>query len=120
MKNHLLAISRRSIPYLPDLRSAAGSVTASILMQQLDYWFSQKPDGFYKFLSPCAHAQYQQGDSWEEELRFSADEFRAAFDRIGVRHISKTAYKKAVEQGIQFSCSDDQRLDLLLQKSPIG
>ena len=75
MKNHLLAITRRSIPYHPDLRTVAGSVTATILMQQLDYWFSQKPDGFYKFLSPCNNQQYKPGDSWEEELSLSKDEF---------------------------------------------
>lgn len=95
MRNHLLALTRRTIPYSPELRSIAGSVTASILMQQLDYWFSKMPDGFYKFLSPCNNEAYKPGDSWEEELAFSADEFRTAFDRIGVRHISKKAYKAA-------------------------
>ena len=102
MRNHLLSITRRTIPYLPDLRPIAGSVTASILMQQLDYWFSQKPDGFYKFLSPCGHEAYREGDSWEEELAFSVDEFRTAFDRIGVRHGSKKAYKAAVASGSEF------------------
>jgi len=106
MKNHLLAISRRSIPYLPDLRPITGSVTATILMQQLDYWFSQKPEGFYKFLSPCNHEQYKQGDSWEEEIGFSTDEFRTAFDRIGVRHTSKTSYKIAAESGKEFISGD--------------
>lgn len=95
MRNHLLALTRRTIPYSPELRSITGSVTASILMQQLDYWFSKMPDGFYKFLSPCNNEAYKPGDSWEEELAFSADEFRTAFDRIGVRHISKKAYKAA-------------------------
>ena len=102
MRNHLLSITRRTIPYLPDLRPIAGSVTASILMQQLDYWFSQKPDGFYKFLSPFGHEAYREGDSWEEELAFSVDEFRTAFDRIGVRHGSKKAYKAAVASGSEF------------------
>lgn len=95
MKNHLLALTRRTIPYSPELRPIAGSVTATILMQQLDYWFSKMPDGFYKFLSPCNNEAYKPGDSWEEELAFSSDEFRTAFDRIGVRHMSKKAYKAA-------------------------
>lgn len=102
MRNHLLALTRRTIPYSPDLRPVARSVTASILMQQLDYWFSKMPDGFYKFLSPCANEAYKPGDSWEEELAFSVDEFRTAFDNIGIRYTSKTAYKRAVAAGLVF------------------
>jgi hypothetical protein len=96
MKNRLLSIIKGSIPYIKELRPIAGSVTAVILWQQLDYWFEKYPDGYYKFLSPpeSAHPSYKQGDSWEEELGFSKDEFRCAFDKIGVRHSSKTAFNK--------------------------
>ena len=97
MKNRLLAITQKSIPYIKELRPIAGSVTAVILWQQLDYWFSKYPDGFFKFMSPPeqAHESYKIGDSWSEELGFSDAEFRNAFDRIGVRHGSKTAFNKA-------------------------
>jgi hypothetical protein len=96
MKNRLLSIIKGSIPYIKELRPIAGSVTAVILWQQLDYWFEKYPDGFYKFLSPPEnpHPSYKVGDSWEEELGFSKDEFRTAFDKIGVRHSSKTAFNK--------------------------
>ena len=39
MKNKILTLFRNNIPYIKELRILSGSVTASILMQQLDYWF---------------------------------------------------------------------------------
>lgn len=95
MKNRLLAVIRETIPYVKELRPIAGSVAACIVMQQLDYWFDRFPDGFYKFLEPCNHSGYKDGDSWTEELAVSPDEFRTAFDKIGTRHTSKTAFLSA-------------------------
>lgn len=92
MKNKILSITRGSIPYIKELRQIAGSVTASILMQQLDYWFARYPDGFFKFLEPCSHSAYKDGDSWTEELGFSKDEFRAAFLKLGVHYKSKSKF----------------------------
>jgi len=59
MENKTLAISRGCIPYIKELRNIAGSVTASILMQQLDYWFD-KTNGnqFYKFKASCEKRKY--------------------------------------------------------------
>lgn len=103
MQNKLLSITRNIIPYIRELRPLAGSVTAAILWQQLDYWFAKHPDGFYKFLEPCDHAAYHpdRGESWIEELGFSKDEFRTAFDKIGVRHSTKTQYLKAADHSFE-------------------
>lgn len=100
MKNYTLAEINRSIPYIPVLRPYVGSVTACILMQQLDYWFSiKKGEAFYKFLeSPKnekPHTAYKTGDSWCEELFMSPDEFRGAFDKIGYRYKSYSEYRRA-------------------------
>lgn len=93
MKNRTLAILASSIPYHKELRPHTGSVTASILMQQLDYWFNKYPDGFFKFISPSPDNEYyKEEDSWAEELGFSEKEFRSAFDLIGVRYHSKTSF----------------------------
>jgi hypothetical protein len=102
MKNRILLITRNIIPYVKELRSIAGSVEATLLMQQLDYWFAKYPEGFYKFIAPCKNDLYKEGDSWIEELAFSAEEFRNAFDKIGIRHASRTDYLKAVSQNSQF------------------
>ena len=112
MRNRILAITRGSIPYVPELRPIAGSVTATVLMQQLDYWFERQPEGFYKFqdTSPDNPA-YKHGDSWAEELSFSVAEFRSAFDQIGHRHKSKTEWNEATDpfNGKFYCCYTDRR-----------
>jgi hypothetical protein len=106
MKNRILSITRETIPYVKQIRPLTGSVAATILMQQLDYWFAKYPDGFYKFLEPCDHPSYKSGDSWTEELGFSKDEFRTAFKQIGIQHKSKTKFATSSDpfQG-KFYCS---------------
>lgn len=83
----------RVMKYQPELNEITGSITATILMGQLEYWFDRlegKP--FYKFLAPCEDECYREGDSWCEELYFSKVEFRNAFKRIGKVYKSKKDY----------------------------
>ncbi|QMI49705.1 hypothetical protein [Burkholderia sp. MBR-1] len=96
MRNRILQITRSSIPYVKEIMPLAKTVAGCILMQQLDYWFERYPNGFYKYLEP-AHGQaaYKEGESWHEELGFSAAEFRTAFDNIGVRYKSRTEHRDA-------------------------
>lgn len=103
MRNKILTLFRNNVPYIKELRQLSGSVTASILMQQLDYWFEKKPGGFYKFLEPCENNEYyKKGDSWTEELGFSKSEFKTAFEKIGISYKSKNEFKKAMEKGDPF------------------
>jgi hypothetical protein len=106
-KNKILVVAHYTIPYIKQLRIITGGVTSAILMQQLDYWFNKYPDGFYKFMSPCqGHPKYKKGQSWQEELCFTKDEFRTAFDRIAIRYLSKTEYDKAEDKfNEKFYCS---------------
>lgn len=110
MKNRVLSIFHTVIPYVRELRAMAGSMEGCILMQQLDYWFALKPDGFYKFLEPVqsramdeqgnpipGHPLYRMGDSWCEELNCSPHEFRRMFDAIGVRWNSKGEFMNAAD-----------------------
>jgi hypothetical protein len=92
MNNHFQYITINSIPYVKEIRTIAGSVTATILWQQLDYWFSKNPDGFYKFLEPCTLTLYKKGCSWVEEVGFSSNEFRNAFSKIGIAYKSKKEF----------------------------
>jgi hypothetical protein len=89
MANLILDLFKYQVPYVRELRQISGSILGALIMQQLDYWFEKYPEGFYKFLEPCEHALYKAGSSLTEELACSADEFRTAFDRIGVRHTSE-------------------------------
>ena len=93
MQNKTLAITKNCIPYFKELRTLAGSVTASILMQQLDYWFSKKEGKpFYKFKAPCENQYYKNGDSFTEELGFSIEELTNAFAKISTVYKSKTEF----------------------------
>lgn len=102
MRNRILSITRSNIPYVKELHPLTGSVIGCLVMQQLDYWFTTQPEGFYKFLEPADHPAYKAGDSWVEELGMSADEFRYAFDRISVRYKSKSEFDKASKVGDAF------------------
>lgn len=108
MKNKLLAITRNIIPYVRELREHAGSVTSTLYMQQLEYWFDKFPDGFYKYLSPPKEgaAGYKKGDSWSEELGFSLRELKSAWSNIGVTLGSMSAYKEAVKNSNPFLKED--------------
>lgn len=80
-KNYF-ALTAKPIPYYKEYRKIAGSVTATILWQQLEYWFSLKEGkSFYKSL-----------EEWEGELGFSACEFRLAFSKIGISYGSKKLF----------------------------
>lgn len=96
MNNKILSKTRQIIPYVKELRKleSVSSASTAILMQQLDYWFDKTGQGFYKFLAPCNHPAYEQGDSWTEELGFSEKEFRTAFKNIGVKYNNKTSFEE--------------------------
>lgn len=86
----------KTLKYCPELNTFTGSITASLVLCQLEYWFSKKDlKPFYKFLSPCEDEHYHQGDSWTEELGFTKAEFRTAFRRIGKVYKSKSEFLKS-------------------------
>jgi hypothetical protein len=102
MKNLILAITRRSIPYVRELNPLTGGPIGSLLMQQLDFHFESKPDKFSKFLKPApTHDEYVRGQSWTEELDISEEQFRSAFDKIGVRYRSHKLFLEAGEDPFQ-------------------
>lgn len=82
----LLADDRDIVTYRKKLNKITGSVTATILLQQLIYW-AKKSNGkpFYKFRKECKHAHYKPGDSWTEELGFTLSEFDTALSKIGTK-----------------------------------
>lgn len=99
MRRRLFSSVNNGMWYLKEFRPYCGSVTATMVMSQLDQHFATTGDGFYKFLEPCpGHHIYKDGDSWVEELGFSKDEFRIAFDKIGKRYTSKKEYDESVDK----------------------
>lgn len=85
------------IPYSRQLREFTGSISATILMQRLEFHFKNHPDGFSKFLTKNSKTFTNRStSSWEEELGFTKEEFVSTFNYIGVRHITKDRYQKAM------------------------
>ena len=84
----------KKICYYPELVTITESITAALMMSQLEFWFKvREGKSFYKFLEPCEHEFYKVGDSWQEELGMSSSEIRSAFKKIGVPYKSKKAFK---------------------------
>ena len=110
----ILAEDSELIPYRKSLRAIAGSVTATILLQQMIFNDRKHKGQFYKFKSPCDHALYKEGDSWTEELGFSKKEFDSALKRIGTKitkGMSKAeAYKKTDFTGLVIYWTDAGRV----------
>jgi hypothetical protein len=113
-----LVLSLRSegaVPYWPGYKSLTGSTNAAILLQQIIFRYASTcPDPFYKFKEPCRHELCRQGDSWCEELRFSAEEFDHALRRIGTKitkGVSKAeAFAKTDVTGLVMYWTDADRV----------
>lgn len=86
----LLADDKNLITYRPSLNQLTGSVTATILFQQILYWWkANRQQPFYKFNAPCSNDLYQVGDSWQEELGFTRKELETARKRIAKKVAAK-------------------------------
>ena len=75
----ILAADKEVLIYRKELNSITKKVTATILLQQMIYWYTKMGGPFYKFIEPCKNKAYLEGDSWCEELGFSAKEFTTAY-----------------------------------------
>lgn len=80
------AIAERTIAYRPSLKGIAKSTNGAILIQQIAWhWYNNGERPFYKFIQPCEHADYRQGDSWCEELNFTYSEFTTAIGKFATK-----------------------------------
>lgn len=79
----VLADDQKIITYRKEFNQHTGSVTATILLQQLIYHSAKnKYAPFYKFIEPCKSELYRVGDSWTEELGFTKNEFNTAYKKL--------------------------------------
>ena len=82
----LIADDKSVVTYRPRWNQLTGSITATILLQQLIYrWIQSGRRPFYKFTGPCNHPLCRPGDTWEEELGLTRREFETARARIAGR-----------------------------------
>jgi hypothetical protein len=75
------------------------SKVITLIVSQLDYWFSKMGNKFYKFIEPSSNQRsYKEGDSWTEELCVSRKTFTRAFDKIGIRYKSKSSFRESQDK----------------------
>ncbi len=79
---NLIAQDEKLITYRKELNEITGGVLATILLQQMIFYFKQKGNGFYKFKAPCTHELYRKGDSWVEILGFTKYELDGAIKKL--------------------------------------
>lgn len=99
------------IKFYPAIKTSIGCEKAALILGRMEYWFTISANGFYKFIEPCPHPLYREGDSWQEEVGFPRKIFAKAFDLIGVRYRSKTAFQKANDkfQGKLYASYHDRK-----------
>lgn len=82
----LIEDDTRRVSYRPSWNQFTGSVNATLLLQQIIYWWiKSKRRPFYKFNQPCDHPHYRTGDSWLEELGMGRSEFETARRKIAAK-----------------------------------
>jgi len=100
-----------SIPYRPQYTLITGKVAASILLQQISYWWhikNGKP--FYKFRSPCDHDWYKDGDSWTEELGMTPGGFDTALKAIGAKVTKGSSKSELLKTNLVIYWTDASRV----------
>ncbi len=94
----IIADDKDQIPYRRALNAVTGSVTATILLQQILFrWKNNRRKPFYKFTAPCTHKAYRETDSWIEELGFTPAEFDGARNRIATKITRATLAKELAD-----------------------
>jgi hypothetical protein len=108
----ILAEDQELIPYRKSLNRLTGSVTATLLLQQMIYWASKYENHtFFKFRKPAQRREneaeenylnrvkpFRPGDSWCEELGLTPAEFDTARKAIALRK------GEVIEEGSLRSC----------------
>ncbi len=109
----IIADDQNLIVYRKELNKLTGSVLSTILLQQLLFWSKKnKNKPFYKFIEPCNHSLYKEGDSWCEELGFTKYEFSSAYKKLNVLGIVS---KKTNRERVTFYVVDTSNLAKLIK-----
>lgn len=112
----ILTQDKNILLYRKEFNKVTGSVTASILLQQIIYNWNGKP--FYKFKEPCEHPLYKSnvvinddgtevGDSWTETMGFTRSEFDNALANIAVK-VKKGTDLSTIDKPVYFYTTIDR------------
>ena len=81
-----------------ELNKLTGSQGATAVLCVLEYRFKKQRGGFFKFIEPCLHRLYKEGDSLSEELGVARKSISRAFKKIGVKYNSRTDFENAADK----------------------
>ncbi len=99
------------IPYRPHYNRITKSVEGSILLERiLSLWSENKGQAFYKFRAPCNHELYHEGESWIEELGFTAYQFDKAIQAIATKITTGVSRNAARDKSLVIYWTDRNRL----------
>ena len=101
----------KSIPYHPQYAKITGTVTAAILLQQMNFWWhisNRRP--FYKFRAPCEHEKYREKDSWTEELGIGTTAFDNALKKIAAKVVKGASKTELFKEHLVIYWTDRDRI----------
>jgi len=96
-----------SIPYRPAYNKITKNVAASILLQQIWYWWSKQGGDFYKYRTPCS--QSKDDDSWIEELGFTEYQFDKAIKILGKKVTTGDSLTEFFDKSLVIWWTDNDR-----------
>jgi hypothetical protein len=112
----MLAEDKRILTYRPSLKPLGKSIIGTMLLSQIIYWDDKCGGEFYKFMSPCDHPKYKEGESWEEDFEESWDVLSKALNGFAVKKSKKNkekygdTYKEVLEQALVTYYTDNERI----------
>lgn len=80
---------------LANLRKLGLTDIAIIILDRMEYWFEQFPDGFDKHGNHCADQNDLAGQCWTKELPISKKTFKKYLREIALTHNSPEEYSEA-------------------------
>lgn len=103
----IIAQDKTLITYRPKLNELTGSITATILLQQIMHWWEAMGNKeFYKFKAPCKHPEYKEGDSWIESLGMTIYEFDSAFKKL--KDLGLVSTRNTMDRKTYYSIDEDR------------
>ena len=102
----IIAQDKTLITYRPKLNELTGSITATILLQQIMYWWDISGNKeFYKFKAPCKHPDYKEGDSWTESLGMTIYEFDSAYKKL--KELGLVSSRNTIDRKTYYSLDEN-------------
>jgi len=95
--------------YRPTYNLITGDLIASLVLNQMQYWWGVMREPFFKYREPCNADDYKPGDSWTEELGITPYRFSRALSQIATKITRGTNRKMAFDSSLLVFWTDRDR-----------